>query len=223
MNALLRHPHRSFGHVRLVLAVILAAGAAAAVFWSREAPSRQFVREATAKRVVNGHYVKLKDDEKLIYLGMRAPYENEPMFRESRDRNEQLVVDQTLRLRYDREAPMRDRKDRLWAYAFLNDGTFVNATLLREGLAYARLHPHVRRFRRELLEAQTEARAARRGLWAHVTPTDETAYPADTKHAAFHRPGCEDATDIDAERRVEFSNKDEAFTNGFCPCNKCRP
>jgi hypothetical protein len=40
----------------------------------------------SVERVVNGHSVKLDDDdeEKLIYAGIRAPYENEPMHEQSK-------------------------------------------------------------------------------------------------------------------------------------------
>jgi micrococcal nuclease len=173
------------------------------------------------KRVVNGHYVKLKDDEKLNYLGVRAPYEHEPRFNESKLRNEELVVGQELRLRYDDE--LRDSGGRLWAYAFLKDGTFVNEVLIREGLAYVRARPHVVRFRDQLIAAQNEARKARRGLWAEPKPSAEPEYFADPKYAEFHRPSCETAKNIKPERLTKFASRNKALDQGFSPCDKCLP
>ena len=56
------------------------------------------------------------------------------------------------------------------AYVFLEDGTFVNRVLVREGLALAsggRLGAHAA----ELQEAQAAARAEKRGIWARVNYT----------------------------------------------------
>ena len=177
--------------------------------------------KVTAKRVVNGHYVKLKDDEKLNYLGIRAPYEHEPLFNQSTQRNEELVVGKELRLRYDDK--LHDRKGRLWAYAFLEDGTFVNQVLVVEGLAYVRARPNVVRFRDSLIAAQKAARKARRGLWAEPTPAPEPEYFADPKYAEFHRPSCETAMNIKPERLTKFTSRDQALDLGFSPCDKCLP
>lgn len=58
-----------------------------------------------------------------------------------------------------------DRYGRTLAYAYLEDGTFVNAEMLKKGYAVVLTIPpnvkHVDLFQR----LQTEARAKRRGLW----------------------------------------------------------
>ena len=50
------------------------------------------------KRVVNGHYVKLNKDDKLVYAGIRAPYENEPFHEEAKQRTVWTrIIDDAIR------------------------------------------------------------------------------------------------------------------------------
>ncbi len=182
------------------------------------------LRKAEVKRVINGHKIKLESDEDLIYAGIRAPYPHEPMFEEAKRRNTELVEGRTIRIRFDRRARdrARDRKDRLLAYVSVG-GTFVNAALVREGLAYVRLTPDTRRYADELLAAQAEARQLQRGLWQRRIKDIRGGYVADSKYGNFHKLSCEDAVTLKTERRVEFKARDGAFDRGFAPCAKCRP
>jgi micrococcal nuclease len=199
----------------IIAAILLFSGG------KNEKPISERIHEVEAKRVVNGHYVKLKDDLKLMYLGVRSPWEDEPMYLESKERNEELVVGKELRLRYDGDDT--DEDGRLVAYAFLEDETFVNEVMIREGLAYARLYPQVQRFRQQLLVAQKKARKDRIGIWSYPAPEPAESYPADPKYAEFHRPDCEVVPRIKPERLVTYESRDKAFDEGMHPCNKCNP
>ena len=178
-------------------------------------------KEAKVRRVVNGHYVKLENDEKLVYAGIRSPFEHEPMFAEAKKRNEAIVVDKTVKLEYDEDE--RDSDGRLLGYAFLGDGSLVNVTLVREGLVFVRLTPRAKRYADALLAAQAEARLSKRGIWASMTDSNESLYIADTKYAEFHRPSCEQSKGITGSRRVELPKKTDFFEKGFAPCPKCKP
>jgi len=184
-------------------------------------PIDERIHSVEAKRAVSGHYVKLKDDLKLVYLGVRSPWEGEPFYEESKARNEQLVAGKELRLRYDGEET--DKEGRLNAYVFLDDDMFVNEVLISEGLAYARLYPQVQRFRDRLLAAQNKARRNHAGIWSTPLPKPAEKYLADPKYAEFHRPDCEIALQIKPERLATYSTRNEAFSNGMQPCNKCNP
>ncbi|MFQ5805244.1 MAG: thermonuclease family protein [Phycisphaerae bacterium] len=174
-----------------------------------------------AKHVINGHYVKLNRNDRLVYAGIRAPYENEPFYEEAKLRNAELVEGKKLRLRFE-EHVFRNRKGRLFAYAFV-DGLFVNETMVREGLAFVRLTPDTLRYADALLAAQAKARRSKRGIWSRMSKSDEHRYPADPKYGEFHRPACEVVPRIKPERRVELKSKREAFNQGLAPCNKCLP
>jgi micrococcal nuclease len=85
--------------------------------------------------------------------------------REARDRLSALVLRRYLRLEY--EAPRGDGGSRRAAYVLLEDGTFVNAVLVREGLARVSARVPLTRLD-ELRRAETEAKTLRRGLWGRI-------------------------------------------------------
>ena len=82
------------------------------------------------------------------------------------DRLRQLVGRGNVTLRLD--APQtRDKYGRLLAYVYAGDVENVNLALVREGHVYAhRSFPHS--LRRQFEQAEDEARAKQRGLWADV-------------------------------------------------------
>jgi endonuclease YncB( thermonuclease family) len=75
-----------------------------------------------------------------------------------------------VRLERDHPAEIRDAYQRYLAYVFVNkNGTWVNYNVeaVRAGMApYFPKYGNSRRFHEEFLEAQAEARAAKRGIWA---------------------------------------------------------
>jgi micrococcal nuclease len=79
----------------------------------------------------------------------------------------QFVVGRDLAVRT--RAPKRDRYDRLRAQVVLADGTWVQRAILREGLARVSPAPDRSECTAELYAAESEARAAQRGLWAYPT------------------------------------------------------
>ncbi len=174
------------------------------------------------KRAVSGQKVKLDNDQEeyLMYAGIRAPVGGEDFYDQATRRNEELVKEKKIRLRFDEEH--RDDEGRLLAYVFVDD-TFVNEALVREGLAYARTTSTSDRFSQRLLAAQNDARKARRGVWSKRGKSGESAYRADPKHGNFHRLSCAELPKIDPSRLVEFKSDKEALDKGFAPCAKCRP
>lgn len=172
------------------------------------------------KRVISGHYVKIDPGDRLVYAGIRTPHESEPLHEEARARNEELVLGQELRLRFDETT--QDEDGRLLAYAFLGD-LFVNDVLVREGLAYVRLTTGQERFADRLLAAQREARDNQRGIWQYVTDSSEGNYPADPKYGNFHLTTCEEVPKIKPARLIVLESKEDAFDKGFAPCSRCQP
>ncbi|HEY7285406.1 MAG TPA: thermonuclease family protein [Vicinamibacterales bacterium] len=112
-------------------------------------------------RVTSGDAITVATVGRVGLLGVEA----QPGPR-ARERLESLVVQRWVRLEYDETPGSRASVHR--AYVMLDTGEFVNATLVREGLA--RVAPHGKFSRREELErAENEARRFRRGLWAGYT------------------------------------------------------
>jgi len=85
---------------------------------------------------------------------------------EAHRRLESLVFHRWIRLEYDDAAGSRASTHR--AYVMLDTGEFVNATLVREGLARVTARGTFAR-RAELERAQADAQRFRRGIWARYT------------------------------------------------------
>lgn len=86
--------------------------------------------------------------------------------KESKQYLEQMIAGKEVRLEYDVDT--KDRYGRTLAYVYLDDGTFVNAELLRNGFAMVLTVPPNVRFADEFLDLQSEAREKNRGLWRDV-------------------------------------------------------
>jgi micrococcal nuclease len=161
----------------LLLAVVLTSSLSACTDWfGRLADEwREVVRAGTSPSVVgtaaqvasvqDGDTITLVDGRRVRYLGLDTPeLAGEQAFaRAAADRNSQLVRGRMVVLEPDAED--RDRFGRLLRHVWL-DGELVSSILVREGFGFAQLLPPNRRNRARLEQAQAEARAAGRGLWA---------------------------------------------------------
>jgi micrococcal nuclease len=61
----------------------------------------------------------------------------------------------------------RDRYGRLLRYVYLEDGTFVNKKIVEDGYANAYRRYNLTK-QKELVEAETEARTTKKGLWGDL-------------------------------------------------------
>ena len=121
---------------------------------------------AVVARVVDGDTVELRTGERVRYLGLDTPEtfgDPECGAAAATARNRALVEGKAVELLPGPEDT--DRYGRLLRYVFV-DGVFVNAELVREGLARAQsFHPD-ERFAQVLVQLEVAARDAQRGLWA---------------------------------------------------------
>ncbi len=128
------------------------------------------VRHAVVERAVDGDTIVLVGGDRVRYIGMDTPELHHPKkpvqfyAREAWLFNRQLVEGKPVRLEFDIEP--RDKYGRLLAYVYLEDGTFVNAEMVRQGYARILTIPPNVAHHQQFLTLEREARAARRGLWA---------------------------------------------------------
>lgn len=121
-------------------------------------------------RVVDGDTIEISGGEKVRYIGMNTPEtvkQNWPVEcfgKEASQENKALVEGKRVRLV--RDVSDRDRYGRLLRYVYLEDGTFVNEVLVREGYAYATTFPPDVSKQAVFRVAELDARIAKRGLWA---------------------------------------------------------
>ena len=118
-------------------------------------------------RIVDGDTIDVRIDGqryRVRYVGIDAPPEGDPFFSDATLGNARLVHGETVVLVQD--VSEGDRYGRLLRYVYRQDGTFVNAELVRQGWARAANYPPDERYRARFAEPEREARAAKRGIWA---------------------------------------------------------
>lgn len=100
------------------------------------------------------------------YIGVDTPERGDPFDAEATALNEELVGNQTVILVKD--VSETDQYGRLLRYVYLLDGTFVNAELLRQGLARRVTFPPDVAEQAQFGRLQEDARQEARGFWAAI-------------------------------------------------------
>ncbi|MBF0569360.1 MAG: thermonuclease family protein [Candidatus Omnitrophica bacterium] len=143
--------------------------------------SGQTVRSRVV-RIYDGDTIKLANGEKVRFIGIDAPelHDNPKLYRDARrlgldvdtiksmgeeayEFSKNLLADKDVTLEFDVQP--RDKYGRLLAYVYLDDGTFVNEEIVKNGYAYLMtIPPNVKRAAdfKALFE---QARARKLGLW----------------------------------------------------------
>lgn len=178
--------------------------------------------------VDDGDTIVLVDGRKVRYIGINAPEVDHPKYNQKAEPfgddalqfNKSLVLRKQVRLEFDKEK--FDQYDRLLAYVFLPNGTFVNLELIRSGYAYYLARKPNDRYDRQLLKAQREAMTAGRGMWRHWQETGED-YIGNRRSRRFHLKQCPFGQKISRKNRVYFAKRWDAFWAGYSPAKRCRP
>jgi micrococcal nuclease len=119
--------------------------------------------------VFDGDTIDVATVGRVRLLGIDAPeighrFESSaPFGREAKERLTSLIAHRWVRLEFDGQR--EDFYDRRLAYVLLEDGTFINALLVREGLARVSTRVPLARLE-ELRRAEADARDHRRGMWS---------------------------------------------------------
>ena len=129
--------------------------------------------ESVAVRsVIDGDTIDVDNVGRVRLLGIDAPElgrgfdTTAPFAREARDRLASLVLHRFVRLEWEPGVSV-DVYNRHLAYIVREDGVFVNAVLVRDGLARISARVPLARLS-ELQEAEREARLFRRGMWGET-------------------------------------------------------
>ena len=110
------------------------------------------------------------EEEKIRLIGVNTPEVRntgrtkiEYFGKESSDFAKLILMGKKVRLEYD--VQLQDRYRRTLAYVYLEDGTFFNALLLKEGYAQVATYPPNVKYEKTFIKLQREARAMQKGLW----------------------------------------------------------
>ena len=141
------------------------------------------------KSVVNGDTIDVVTVGRVRLLGIDAPAAGRgatpaPFGREALDRLTSLVLNRWVRLEREGVAGVSTRRQ---AYVITGDGLFVNAALVREGLARVSARNAVTRLA-ELQRAEAEARSAQRGIWGSAPPIPLAGYTPEARASRAPAP-----------------------------------
>jgi micrococcal nuclease len=141
--------------------------AAMAAIQTAHAPAR--TDPVLVRFVIDGDTIDVATIGRVRLLGIDAPEighrfdTTAPFGRDAKQRLTSLVAHRWVRLEFDGQR--EDAYQRHLAYILLEDGTFVNAVLVREGLARVSTRVPLARLE-DLRRAETDARDHRRGIWS---------------------------------------------------------
>jgi len=178
-------------------------------------------------RVVDGDTIILDRKERIRLIGVDTPETKDPrkpvqyFGQEAYEFTRKLAEGKRVRLEYDWDK--NDNYGRTLAYVYLEDGTFLNAEIIKQGYGFA-----YTRFPFKYLEVfrqyGREARENERGLWAAkeekkpgVVSKDKIVYITKTGKK-YHRGSCS----FLRRRKIPISLKD-AVARGYTPCSRCNP
>jgi micrococcal nuclease len=119
-------------------------------------------------RVIDGDTLLLSNGERVRLIGVDTPELHHPLkpvqyfAEEAFQFTRTMAEGKEVRLEYDWRR--RDRYGRLLAYVYLEDGTFLNAEIIRQGYGFA-FTKYPFRYMAQFRQYQREARENGRGLW----------------------------------------------------------
>jgi micrococcal nuclease len=128
------------------------------------------------QRVVDGDTLVLGTGERVRLIGVNTPETKHPQKpvevfgKEASAFTKRMVEGKLVRLEYDpvasRRSDGKDRYSRTLAYVFLQDGTHLNAEIIRQGYGFAVSGSPPLKYQEEFRQLEREAGEQRRGLWA---------------------------------------------------------
>jgi micrococcal nuclease len=146
---------------------------------------QQFYKEGEFYKVTyvfDGDTIEIEGGQRVRLIGIDTPecYPNEKAARDSmhsgvdvakivamgekaKQFSQKLLQDKRVRLEFDLEK--KDKYDRLLAYIYLEDGTFVNAQIVQEGFANLMTIPPNIKYVELFNNLYKQARANKKGLW----------------------------------------------------------
>lgn len=135
----------------------------------------ELIEEGTAEvlETVDGDTVILADGREVRLVGLQAPklalgrknFKDWPLAEESKRAVATLAQGKRVTLRTG--GTRQDRHGRVLAHLYRDDGLWIQGEMLKLGMARVYTFPDNRTLAAEMYALEAEARASRRGIWAH--------------------------------------------------------
>lgn len=123
--------------------------------------------EGKVTKIIDGDSILVKDAKDVEYEvqleGIDAPELKQEFGKESSEALSKLIKDKSVKLTW----KSKDNFERLLAQVYV-DESHINAEMLKTGMAW-----HFKRYNKseELAKLETQAKEAKKGLWAKESPT----------------------------------------------------
>ena len=168
------------------------------------------------KRAIDGDTIELETGEKVRLIGIDTPEAGQHYGKEASNFTRKMVEGKQVQIIFD--VQKKDRYNRLLAYVFLEDSTFLNAELLEQGYAKIATYPPNVKYVEEFRQLDQEARENVRGLWVPVQKQTQSVTVYITKTGSkYHRANC---------RYLKKSSIPILFEEAkrrYSPCSACSP
>lgn len=190
--------------------------------------------KTTVTRVVDGDTIVISTGEKVRFILVNTPESVHPDDSKNTEFGilaseftKERLQDQTIYL--EKDVSDIDRYGRLLRYIYLEDGTFFNELLVKEGYAQLSTFPPDLKYLELIQTAETYARENNLGLWAYEedkTPPvskENGLYIGSIKSDKFHELECKHIESILEINRLYFETISDATKKGYIPCKVCNP
>jgi len=176
-------------------------------------------------RVIDGDTIELENGRMVRLIGIDTPETVHPSKsveyygKEAGEFTRKMVEGKRIKLELDIQK--QDKYNRLLAYVYLEDGTFLNAELVKQGYAKVSTYPPNVKYVDLFTKLQVEARENSRGLWkeevqAYPISEGEIVYVTKTG-SKYHRGNCRYLSKSKIPIQLN-----EAVLN-YTPCSVCNP
>lgn len=187
------------------------------------------LEETVVTRVVDGDTIVIESGEKVRMILINSPEsvhrdkeKNTPFGKKASEYTEEKLLDQTIYM--EKDVSDTDRYGRLLRYIYLEDGTFYNEMMVKDGYAQLSTFPPDVKHQEIIQAAEKHARENNLGLWEEVTEEVLTTglYVGSTKSDKYHDLDCYHVESIEEDNLIYFKDKEDAENKGYVPCKKCQ-
>ena len=183
----------------------------------------------TCIAVIDGDTIVLEGNERVRLIGVDTPETKDPrkpvqyFGRQAYEFTKRLVDGLKVRLSYDWNK--KDKYGRTLAYVYLEDGTFLNAEIIKQGYGFAYRH-FLFKYYDLFKEYEREAREKAIGLWSNVEGQEPLVANKEENPIVYitrtgkkyHREGCSALK----SSKIPITLK-EARERRYTPCALCDP
>lgn len=187
------------------------------------------LEETVVTRVVDGDTIVIESGEKVRMILINSPEsvhrdkeKNTPFGKKASEYTEEKLLDQTIYM--EKDVSDTDRYGRLLRYIYLEDGTFYNEMMVKDGYAQLSTFPPDVKHQEIIQAAEKHARENNLGLWEEVTEEVLTTglYVGSTKSDKYHDLDCYHVESIEEDNLIYFKDKEDAENKDYVPCKKCQ-